>query len=35
MYIGKAMASADDSSITLTENSINFYDIDWQVTKSI
>ena len=35
MYIGKSLASADDSAITLTENSINFYDIDWQVTKSI
>jgi hypothetical protein len=35
MHIGKPFASADDSAITLTENSINFYDIDWQVTKSI
>jgi len=35
MYIGRSVVSADDSSLSLTENSINFYNIDWQVTKSI
>lgn len=35
MHIGRSVVSADDSSLTLTENSINFYNIDWQVTKSI
>ena len=35
MHIGKTATIADDSSITLTENSVDFYDNDWIVLQSI
>jgi len=34
MHIGRAAAVADDSSITLTENSVEFYNNDWIVLQS-
>jgi hypothetical protein len=34
MHIGRAAAIADDSSITLTENSVDFYDNDWLVLQN-
>jgi len=34
MHIGRAAAIADDSSITLTENSVNFYNNDWVVLQN-
>ena len=34
MHIGRAAAVADDSSITLTENSVNFYNNDWVVLQN-
>jgi hypothetical protein len=35
MHIGRSATIADDSSITLTENSVDFYDNDWTVLQSI
>ena len=35
MHIGRAATIADDSSITLTENSVDFYDNDWTVLQNI
>ena len=35
MHIGRSATIADDSSITLTENSVDFYDNDWIVLQSI
>ena len=34
MHIGRAATVADDSSITLTENSVEFYDNDWLVLQN-
>jgi len=34
MHIGRSPVVADDSSITLTENSVDFYDIDWIVLQN-
>jgi hypothetical protein len=34
MHIGKSPIVADDSSITLTENSVEFYDNDWLVIQN-
>jgi hypothetical protein len=34
MHIGRAAAVANDSSITLTENSVEFYNNDWIVLQS-
>jgi hypothetical protein len=34
MHIGRSAILADDSSITMTENSVDFYDNDWQVIQS-
>ncbi len=35
MHIGRSATIADDSSITLTENSVDFYDNDWTVLQNI
>jgi hypothetical protein len=34
MHIGRSAVIADDSSITLTENSVEFYDNDWLVLQN-
>jgi len=34
MHIGRAATVADDSSMTLTENSVDFYDNDWLVIQN-
>ena len=34
MHIGRSATVADDSSITLTENSVEFYDNDWIVLQN-
>lgn len=34
LYIGKSAAIADDSSMTMTENSIEYYNNDWIVLQS-
>jgi hypothetical protein len=34
MHIGRSPVVADDSSITLTENSVDFYDNDWLVLQN-
>ena len=35
MHIGRSASIADDSSMTMTENSVDFYDNDWIVLQNI